>query len=87
MRGDEVGDNLLAQTCLAVHAVEDALEAVDIADAAPDVDPAGAVRYSIYNDPSGFMELEAVGGCVKEKLVPGTVLGVNITNVIKKSAD
>ena len=63
------------------------LEAVDIADAAPDVDPAGAVRYSIYNDPSGFMELEAVGGCVKEKLGPGTVLGVNITNVIKKLED
>jgi hypothetical protein len=33
------------------------------------------------------MELEAVGGCVKEKLVPGTVLGVNITNVIKKLED
>ena len=65
----------------------DGLEAVDIADAAPDVDPAGAVRFSIYNDPSGFMELEAVGGCVKEKLVPGTVLGVNITNVIGKLED
>ena len=62
-------------------------EAVDIADAAPDADPAGAVRFSIYNDPSGFMELEAVGGCVKEKLVPGMVLGVNITNVIKKLED
>ncbi len=63
------------------------LEAVDIADAAPDVDPAGAVRFSIYNDPSGFMELEAVGGCVKEKLTPGTVLGVHITNVFKKLED
>ena len=65
----------------------DGLEAVDIADAPVDVKPAGAVRYSIYNDPSGFMELEAVGGCVREKLVPGTVLGVNITNVIKKLED
>lgn len=65
----------------------DGLEAVDIADAPVDVEPAGAVRFSIYNDPSGFMELEAVGGCVKEKLVPGTVLGVNITNVIGKLED
>ncbi len=63
------------------------LEAVDIADAPVDVKPAGAVRYSIYNDPSGFMELEAVGGCVREKLVPGMVLGVNITNTIKKLED
>ena len=60
------------------------LEAVDIADAAPDVEPFGAVRYSIYNDPSGFMELEAVGGCVKEKLLPGTRLELKVVNVIKK---
>ena len=58
------------------------LDYVDIADAAPDADPAGDVRFSIYNDPSGFMELEVVGGCTKG-LAPGAVLGVNITNVIK----
>ena len=67
--------------------LDEGLEAVDIADAAPDKKPAGAVRYSIYNDPSGFMELEVAGGCVKEKLVPGTVLGVNISNVITTLED
>ena len=58
------------------------LHPVDIADYPPDADPAEPVRYSIYNDPSGFMELETVGGCTRE-LLPGTVLGVNMTNIIK----
>lgn len=60
----------------------DNLHPVDIADFPPDADPGDPVRYSIYNDPSGFMELETVGGCTDD-LVPGTVLGVNMTNVIK----
>ena len=59
---------------------------VDIADASPETDPNGEVRFSIYNDPSGFMELEVVGGCTRG-LLPGTVLGVNITNVIKQLED
>lgn len=58
------------------------LHAVDIADYPPDADPADPVRYSIYNDPSGFMELETVGGCTDD-LVPGAVLDVNMTNIIK----
>ncbi|MBE6377064.1 MAG: hypothetical protein E7050_11480 [Lentisphaerae bacterium] len=58
------------------------LHPVDIADFPPDADPGDPVRYSIYNDPSGFMELETVGGCTDD-LVPGIVLGVNMTNVIK----
>ena len=58
------------------------LHPVDIADFPPDADPGDPVRYSIYNDPSGFMVLETVGGCTDD-LVPGTVLGVNMTNVIK----
>lgn len=62
------------------------LHMVDIADASPETDPNGEVRFSIYNDPSGFMELEVVGGCTKG-LLPGTVLGVNITNVIKQLED
>ena len=57
------------------------LNCVDIADAEPDSEPVGAVRYSIYNDPSGFMELEVAGGCPKE-LVPGSKLGVKIINRI-----
>ena len=67
--------------------LSEGLEAVDIADAPVDTVPAGAVRFSIYNDPSGFMELEVAGGCVKEKLTPGTVLGVNICNKIKTLED
>lgn len=66
--------------------LDGSLHMVDIADAAPEEDPQGEVRFSIYNDPSGFMELEVVGGCTRG-LMPGTVLGVNITNVIKKLED
>ena len=62
------------------------LNYVDIADAAPDQLPTGEVRYSIYNDPSGFMELEVVGGC-PEKLLPGARLGVDIVNHITQMED
>ncbi len=51
---------------------------IDIADAPPERPPSGKeVKYSIYCDPSGFMEIEACGGC-PDTLVPGTELGVNI---------
>lgn len=53
----------------------------DIADADPGTAPSGEVRYSIYNDPSGFMELEVVGGVPRE-LLPGTRTGVHIVNRI-----
>ena len=43
--------------------LEAPLKPVDIADAPVDVPPSIPVRYSVYNDPSGFMELETVGGC------------------------
>ncbi len=59
---------------------------VDIADAPPDTPPASAVRYSIYNDPSGFMELEVAGGCAFP-LKPGAVLGVKITTTIQNMED
>lgn len=40
------------------------MEYIDIRDAAPDKLPAQkGVRYSIYSDPGGFMEIEAAGGC------------------------
>ena len=55
------------------EALDPGLRGADIADADPAVPPREAVRYSIYNDPSGFMELEIVGGC-KAPLCPGTVL-------------
>ena len=63
------------------------MQPIDIADAAPDADPAGAVRFSIYNDPSGFMELEVAGGGPSDALIPGTILGMNITNAIKNMED
>ena len=54
---------------------------IDIADAPPDAPPASPVRFSIYSDPSGFMELEVAGGC-PEELAPGAVLGMEVTNII-----
>ena len=60
----------------------DGIMPVDIADYPPDAEPGTPVRFSIYNDSSGFMELETVGGCSAE-LLPGTRLPVKMTNVIK----
>ncbi|MDR2916869.1 MAG: hypothetical protein LBV74_18905 [Tannerella sp.] len=52
---------------------------IDIADASPDRLPSGkGVSLSVYCDPSGFMEIEACGGCT-EKLETGTELSVNVT--------
>lgn len=52
---------------------------IDIADVSPE-NPASdkGVNLSVYCDPSGFIEIEACGGCT-EKLDPGTQLCVNIT--------
>ena len=55
---------------------------IDIADAPVDQKPDGdPVRFSIYSDPSGFMEIEAAGGCAFP-LTPGTVLEVAIRTEI-----
>lgn len=52
---------------------------IDIADSPPWEEPSGrGVSLSIYCDPSGFLELEACGGC-PEKLEPGIELFVNVT--------
>lgn len=52
---------------------------IDIVDAPPETLPSDkGVKLSAYCDPSGFMEIEACGGCT-ETLVPGTELSVNIT--------
>jgi hypothetical protein len=52
---------------------------IDIADAPPEQFPSDCgVKLSIYCDPSGFMEIEACGGC-PDTLVPETELSVNIT--------
>ena len=51
---------------------------IDIADAPPDELSSGkGVSLSVYCDPSGFMEMEACGGCT-DKLEPGTELYVNV---------
>ncbi len=51
---------------------------IDIADAPPEQFPSdNGVKLSIYCDPSGFMEIEACGGC-PDTLVPGFELSVNI---------
>ncbi len=49
---------------------------IDIADLPPDQELDGApVRYSVYSDPSGFVELEVAGGC-PAVLRPGDRLAV-----------
>ena len=51
---------------------------IDIADAPPDEMPSGkGVSLSIYCDPSGFVEIEACGGCM-ETLEPGAELFINV---------
>ena len=51
---------------------------IDIADTPPEQFPSdNGVKLSIYCDPSGFMEIEACGGC-PNTLVHGTELSVNI---------
>ena len=57
---------------------------IDIADAPVDVEPLEAgVKYSFYNDPSNFLEIEAVGTCTKE-LVKGAVLSAKVITTIQK---
>lgn len=52
---------------------------IDIIDAPPDKMPSDRfTRYSVYSDPSFFMEIEAVGGCPR-KLEPGTIMSVEVT--------
>jgi hypothetical protein len=52
---------------------------IDISDAPPDKMPSPkGIKLSVYCDPSGFMEIEACGGC-PEYLVPGTELNALVT--------
>ncbi len=56
---------------------------IDISDSPPDHFPSEkGVSLSIYCDPSGFMEIEACGGC-PEILLPGTELSVKIITEYK----
>lgn len=52
---------------------------IDIADSPPEQFPSDfGVKLSVYCDPSGFMEMEACGGC-PDTLFPGTELSIKIT--------
>lgn len=52
---------------------------IDLSDSPPEQEPsARGVKLSVYCDPSGFMEIEACGGC-PETLVPGVEMSVKIT--------
>lgn len=52
---------------------------IDIADVSPEQFPSDfGVKLSVYCDPSGFMEMEACGGC-PDTLFPGTELSVKVT--------
>jgi hypothetical protein len=51
---------------------------IDIIDAPPEDKPSDkGVRYSVYTDTAGFMEIEAAGGC-PELFIAGTVMSVEI---------
>ena len=51
---------------------------IDIRDASPEARPdKKGARYSVYGDTSGFMEIEAAGGC-PALLRPGSVLSVAV---------
>ena len=52
---------------------------IDIRDASPDVQPSKkGVRYSVYSDPTNFMEIESVGGC-PISISPGTEMSLHTT--------
>lgn len=58
---------------------------VDIRDAAPNVPPGKkGVRYSVYDDPTCFMEMEAVGGC-PATIAPNTEMKVVIATQFVQS--
>ena len=51
---------------------------IDIIDAPPEEPPSDkGVRYSVYTDTDGFMEIEAAGGC-PETFKTGTIMSVEI---------
>ena len=52
---------------------------IDIIDAPPEETPSDkGVRYSVYTDTDGFMEIEAAGGC-PDIMTPGCIMSVEVT--------
>lgn len=57
---------------------------IDIRDVQPTIVPdSKGVRYSVYNDNNGFMEIEAVGGC-PEIIQKGTEMNITIITTFAK---
>jgi hypothetical protein len=62
------------------------LHYIDIADRPPHQPPTGApVRFSVYSDPSCFMEIEAAGGACSP-LAPGARSSLNVHTVYSLEA-
>ena len=60
---------------------------IDIRDAEPDQMPQTlGVRYSVYSDPAGFMEIEAVGGC-PEIISANTELRLELVTTFTRFGD
>ncbi|MBN2449508.1 MAG: hypothetical protein JXR77_03915 [Lentisphaeria bacterium] len=60
---------------------------IDIADRPPAEAPGGMpVRFSVYNDPTGFMEIEAAGGA-PATLHPGACLTLSVTTQYHRKGD
>lgn len=56
---------------------------IDISDRDPTESPTlKGVRFSVYNDPSGFMEIEVAGGC-PENIIPGTKFSTTINTIYR----
>jgi hypothetical protein len=61
------------------------LEHIDIGDRPPAAKPISKrVRYSVYNDANGFMEIEAAGGC-PAVIAPGAVLPLTIRTTCRRA--
>jgi hypothetical protein len=55
------------------------LQYIDIADRPPDQKPEPrGIRFSVYSDANGFMEIEAAGGC-PNRLQPGMRMEVTVS--------
>ncbi len=58
---------------------------IDIIDASPKEKPSSkGVRYSIYSDTNGFMEIEAAGGCPKT-ITPNSIMSIKVITKFKQS--
>ena len=58
---------------------------IDIRDAAPETAPGRkGVRYSVYSDTAGFMEIEAAGGC-PAVIGPGTEMCLGVTTEFRRT--